>query len=331
MALLEYLRRRGDAGASVQDIMENCEYPSGSFNNNYYYARRALQSDIKILREEYGAEIVFKRYKRLNRYCLKSGGFLIQLNLDEQDIFALVSGLGMAEHFIPSIKDNCKALWSKIKNILPENLINFSRQIAGAAVMATPVSGMDGEIFNLLILKALRERIMIEFDYSSPYKVNNKELKTHVLAPWGVFFRAHAWYLLAGKTREQEPYIFRLSRISRMILREDLEFIVPPEDYSQEKFAASAWYAAPGALEHNIKLKILEPLASIVSETSWHPTQKIKKINNNNAVELTAKVPDLKEVARWILSSAPYVTVEEPEELRELVRDWAGKMIELNK
>ncbi len=70
-------------------------------------------------------------------------------------------------------------------------------------------------------------------------------------------------------------------------------------------------------------------MATIVSETIWNPTQEIIKLDNNT-IKLTAKVPDLKEVARWILSSAPYIIVESPDELRIIVHDIAEQMTKLN-
>ena len=314
--LVTFLRKKGKYGAEVTDIMNNCEYND----------RRALQEDIRMLRDEYRTEIVFKRKKPYRYYLKSEGDFLLSLNLNEEDVIALVAGLGMVSHFIPPMKNNCKFLWDKIKKILPENLVNFGQWLSGVATVATPVSGMNAEIFNT-ILKALRDKSMLELNYSSPYK--KRGTRSHILAPWGVFFRAHAWYLLAGKQRKQIPYLFRLSRISKAEIRSDIVFVEPPESYSQENFTASAWYATPGELNFNIKLKILEPMATIVAETTWNPTQKTKRLDENT-IELTANIPDLKEVARWVLSSAPYVTVEEPHELRKIVNELARHMAELN-
>ena len=314
--LITFLRKKGEYGAEVTDIMNYCEYND----------RRALQEDIRMLRDEYGTEIIFRRQKPY-RYCLKyEGDFLLSLNLNEEDVIALVTGLGMVLHFIPPMKNNCKFLWDKIKKILPENLINFARWLSSVATVATPVSDMDTEIFKI-ILKALRDKSMLELNYTSPYK--KREARSHILAPWGVFFRAHAWYLLAGKQQKQIPYLFRLSRISKAEIRPDIAFIEPPKNYSQENFTASAWYATPGELNFNIKLKIVEPMATIVAETTWNPTQKTERLDENT-IELTANIPDLKEVARWVLSSAPYITVEDPYELRKIVHDLAQKMVELN-
>ncbi|MBR0204065.1 MAG: hypothetical protein IJQ56_06855 [Synergistaceae bacterium] len=51
LRLLTFLRRRGDSGAEIQDIINHCEYTN----------RRALQDDIRLLRDEYRAEISYRR------------------------------------------------------------------------------------------------------------------------------------------------------------------------------------------------------------------------------------------------------------------------------
>ena len=68
---------------------------------------------------------------------------------------------------------------------------------------------------------------------------------------------------------------------------------------------------------------------SIVAETRWHPTQTTERVGRD-ALVLSARVPDLGEVARWILSAAPYISVLEPLELRALVHDLAARMMEKN-
>ena len=123
--------------------------------------------------------------------------------------------------------------------------------------------------------------------------------------------------------------LFRLSRINKVKICPDVNFIEPPEDYSQQNFTASAWYATPGELEYDIKLKIVEPMATIVSETMWNPTQRTARIDSNT-IELTARVPDLREVARWVLSASPYIFVQEPYELRRIVWELAKNMMNLN-
>ena len=71
-----YLQKKGESGAEVSDILTHCEY-SG---------RRALQDDIRLLRDEYRAEITYKR-SRPPRYCLVDAGeLLLSLKFDVNEV-----------------------------------------------------------------------------------------------------------------------------------------------------------------------------------------------------------------------------------------------------
>lgn len=314
--LLLILRERGAQGVETDTILNRCEYSN----------RRLLQDDIRMLREEFGAEIAFLRSPPGRYRLVYEGDFLLLLSLSDRDVVALVAGLGMAGHFLPHMRKVCESLWVKMQKFLPGTAISFGQWLAETATVATPVSDMDGAVFDRL-LQALRERCMVELDYVSPY--GTRKVRTHTLAPWGVFFRAHAWYLLAGKEGQEVPGVFRLSRVHALRLLPHLPFVVPPEGYSQKRFTASAWHVAPGEPEHNIRLHVIEPMATIVAETRWHPTQTTERVGRD-ALVLSARVPDLGEVARWILSAAPYISVLEPLELRALVHDLAARMMEKN-
>ncbi|MBR0035068.1 MAG: WYL domain-containing protein [Synergistaceae bacterium] len=41
---------------------------------------------------------------------------------------------------------------------------------------------------------------------------------------------------------------------------------------------------------------------------------------------LTAEVPSLYEFARWVMSGAPHIIVIEPEELKDIVREFAEEV-----
>lgn len=316
LKLLTYLRKKGENGAEVPDIMNHCEY-SG---------RRALQDDIRLLREEYRAEITYTRTFP-PRYCLKyEGELLLSLSLSINDISALSIGLGMASHFVPDFKNHCKELWHKIAGVVPDNFIVIGELLAGLTTMQLPVAGIKSWVFET-VLEAIHEHEAIEIDYISPYK--DRKIKTHLLSPYDMFFKAHSWYMAAGEAGREEVFMFKLSRIQRIALRDDEEFIPPPKDYNPAIFRESSWYVKGGQLKYDITLEVREPMASIVSETIRHPTQRITRIDDET-VELYACIPDLEEAARWILSCSPYVKVIRPAELRDIVRGLAEKVIAIN-
>ena len=314
LRLLVYLRRKGETGAEVTDIMTHCEY-SG---------RRALQNDIRLLRDEYHAEISYKR-STPQRYCLTNAGdLLLSLNMNINEIGALSIGLGMAMHFIPDIKKSCKSLWNKISGVVPESIIAFGEWLAQATTMQYPVSGIKPLVFET-VLEAIHEHEAIKIDYISPYQ--DRQVKTHIISPYDVFFKAHSWYMAAGC--EDKVLMFKLSRIQNISLLDKNTFMPPPEDYNAEEFKSSAWYVKPGELKYTMRLTIYEPMASIVSETPKHLTQIITR-TSPDTVELTAAIPDLEEAARWILSCSPHIKVEAPEELRNMVCRLAEKSISVN-
>ncbi|MBR4195362.1 MAG: WYL domain-containing protein [Synergistaceae bacterium] len=314
LKLAAYLRKKGEAGAEVSDLITHCEY-SG---------RRALQDDIRLLRDEYKAGITFRRdYPR--RYCMTyEGEFLMSLSLNMNDISALCIGLGMASHFVPDFKSHCRELWHKIAEIVPDSFVELGEILAGLTTIQHPVSGIKPWVFET-VLEAIHEHEAIEIDYISPY--GDRKVKTHRISPYDMFFKAHSWYMAAGDG--ERILTFRLSRIERIIIPDDGKFIPPPDDYSPEIFRQSSWYVKGGQLRHTIRLEIREPMASIVSEMKRHPTQRITRLNDDT-IELTATIPDLEEAARWILSCSPGITVKAPDELREMVCDLARKVIAAN-
>ena len=309
--LLVYLRKKGEYGAKVGDILASCEYSN----------RRALQEDIRLLRDEYHAEITYKRSVP-PRYCLTyEGEFLLSLSLNIKDITALSLGLGMASHFLPDFREHCRDLWHKIANLVPDAFIDMGEWLANAVTMQYPVSGIKPLVFEMII-EAIHDHEVMEIDYISPYK--DRQARTHMISPYDMFFKAHSWYMTAGCG--DRVLMFKLSRIQRISVIHDGEYVMPPDDYNPAEVRESSWYLRYGDLKHNIRLIVREPMASIVSETIRHPTQRISRIDDNT-VELTATIPDLDEAARWILSCSPYIVVEEPQELMDKVCVLAQKAI----
>lgn len=309
--LVQYLRKKGEDGAKVNDVLSHCEYTN----------RRALQEDIRLLRDEYHTEIIFKR-SFPPRYCLTNEGeFLLSLSLSMKDITALSLGLGMAAHFLPDFKNHCSGLWQKIAGLIPDSFVALGELLSQAVTMEYPVSGIKAWIFEA-VLEAVHEHEVLKIEYISPY--NGKQKKTHIISPYDLFFKAHSWYMTAGC--DNRVLMFKLSRIQSASVLEEEKYIMPPEDYNPEEFRTSSWYVRAGELKHDINLIVSEPMASIVSETIRHPTQRITRIDDKT-VELYACIPDLEEAARWILSCAPHIRVKRPEELRKIVCELAEKVI----
>ena len=82
----------------------------------------------------------------------------------------------------------------------------------------------------------------------------------------------------------------------------------------------------PGDAKIPVKVRITEPLAETFREVKWHPSQKVEECTEGGIV-LSARVPNLYEFARWVMSGAPHVIVIEPDELKEIVREFAEEAL----
>lgn len=274
---------------------------------------RTFQRDLRYLREEFGAEILYDKtsdtYSLFNR-----GTFVLFLSMRESQVQGIVAGLSMASHFLPHLKEDLSELWGKISATLPSRLIRQGEALGCAAVIATPVSSIKPQIFHLLI-DAINQRVPVRFFYTSPYD-KHPEPKERVASPWGVFFQAHAWYLWASHPDIPDGVTYRISRIDTPLMWPDGVYQEKPKGQDISYYASSCWYAYRGGPEVEIELNISPPLSLVIPETTWHPTQTIEAKEDGSAV-LRATVSEnaLGSVARWVLASAPFVTVKEPERL----------------
>ena len=119
--------------------------------------------------------------------------------------------------------------------------------------------------------------------------------------------------------------IHRVSRIISASLTSET-YIPPDEGGFSKDYISSAWHIMPGVEHHFIKIHITEPLADSFREIQWHPSQKIDN-SQEGGIILTAEVPHLHEVARWVLSGAPHIHVLEPQELKNLVKEFAEETL----
>jgi predicted DNA-binding transcriptional regulator YafY len=285
-----------------------------------YSTNRTFERDLAYLRNEFDAQIRWDPgYKG---YVLEnSGTFVMHLDLSGSEATALVAGLGMAAHFLPHLTKDCHSLWQKMQSALPENLASQARQLAQSAVMALPVSTLNSEIF-AHILHAMGRKRTIDAWYTKPYDLHPKP-EHYRLSPWGVYFVGHAWYLWAWShtsTPEGERS-FRISRFGQATPTDEAARSVP-EGHSVTTYAGGAWYAFSGGKRRKVLLKVYPPMSRVVAETEWHVSQQIEERPDGNIL-LSAEVPHLEEVAKWVLASAPYAEVLEPAELRQRVAELA--------
>ena len=136
----------------------------------------------------------------------------------------------------------------------------------------------------------------------------------------------HALYLIGWDETKNAIRTFKLERIRRLTVTPET-FAAPPDGVIEEALER-AWgiIADQGAVE--VELRFAPAVASRVAETTWHPTQKVRR-DADGSLAWRATVSGTIEIRSWILSWGPDVEVVAPAALRAevatLLADAAGR------
>ena len=289
------------------------------FSAGEYRSNRTLQNDLYYLRGIYGADIRYDIHERL--YVMESAGiFQLNMKITENEITALSAGLDMAGHFLPHLKDSTHSLWEKLGKYIPAEILSLGSEITRSTLNAIPVAEVDTKIFGTLF-EAKRSQKAVNILYSSPGKMP----KHWTLSPYDFYFRGNAWYMASYNHKYDNLGIHRISRIISASISHE-EYVKPEDGGFTEDYTLSAWHVIPGDEKISVKVRITEPLAESFREVKWHPSQKVEEYAEGGVI-LSAEIPNLYEFARWVMSGAPHVIVIEPDELKEIVKNFAYEIL----
>ena len=303
---------------SHEDLEEAGEY-SFTKKGTGYEQNRTLQNDIDFLRD-LGAEIEYDRSTK--KYILKhEGPFIVNIEAEKGEIEALSAGLKMASHFLPHMDEHAKSLWEKITRYIPKDLAQAGDDLASSTIIAVPAAPVKPEVFSLLI-EAKYSKRAVNIRYVSP----GNEPRRWTLSPYDFYFRGNSWYMISFNHKHKALSTHRMSRIIEADFAPDEDYVMPEVGGFTSDYVSTAWHIAPGNETHSVKIKLSGNLADSMREIKWHPTQKIEELPDGDII-LTAEVPYLDEAARWVLAGAPNAKVIEPEELKQIVKDFAIKVI----
>jgi predicted DNA-binding transcriptional regulator YafY len=91
-----------------------------------------------------------------------------------------------------------------------------------------------------------------------------------------------------------------------------------PAEFSLKDYFANAWAVYRGDQTYSVELWFTSAVAKVVTETTWHPTQKVVR-NKDGSIHVHFTVDGLDEITNWILSWTGKCKVIQPSELRRRV------------
>ena len=218
-------------------------------------------------------------------------------------------------------RDAAQGAMAKLENILPNEQrgeVDWARR----SLVVTNLHRSDPSMFFPILedlRRATRERHQVSTVYQS---AANAEATKRRIDPYALVFRAGLWYLVGYCHLRTAPRTFRVDRVQKLtILSQSFQI---PENFDIHKYLENEFKDQPTI---RARLQFTPEAAYIV--TSNHIIWESITENPDGSLIVTLTAPDLPWLASMTLSFANLVTVLEPPELREMVREWARTTADL--
>lgn len=275
-------------------------------------SRRTVYRDLRALEGEIGIPI----WSEGGRWGIVEGAFLppLRLTLDEALAFFLAARL-MAQ-FADRHEPDIGAAFQKLAEILPPVVARHLERTIDVMASRPPDERLTRHL--RLLARAWAEQRVVELTYDAATYSPGRPPRRSRVHPYLVEASAttRALYLIGFDESREAVRTFKLQRILDIGVTPDR--FEPPDPRIVQESLGRAWGVITDQEEVDVVLRFDAAIASLVTETTWHPTEQVSR-EPDGTVLWRAVVPGTIEIRRWILSWGSQVEVVAPPELRDEV------------
>ena len=287
-------------------------------------SRRTVFRDLKELSS---IGVPYRFDKNRGGYMIEPEFFLPSIDLNLQEALSLLLLIHKGRTHLPiPFKNSALLAGIKVENNLPAKIRQYcSATLANISIRPDRHAPMDllDRIFSQL-QNAIRTRRKIQLSYHSLYE--QTDIAT-VLSPYHLTYNHRAWYVLGHSSIHKSTRTFKLNRIKKLELLEQL--FVRDKKFDIQDHIGRAWSMIPEGRLYNIELRFSKKVAKNVAEVQWHSTQK-NYFNGDGSLTVSFRVDGLGEISWWILGYGDQVEVVAPAALRKKIATTAQLMVEKN-
>lgn len=226
----------------------------------------------------------------------------------------------MSEAWGELYRDAAQSAMAKIENILPNeqrNEIKWARR----SLVATNLYRADLASLSPIMEQlrtATHEHQQVSINYQSQ---SNAKAEKRRVDPYALVFRSGWWYLVGYCHTRSALRTFRVDRIQELTLLSQTFTIL--DDFNAHAYLEGEF--KEGNVIHS-RLRFVPEAAQMVNgnRSLWESIQE----NPDGSVDAILTSPDLSFLASMVLSFGTWATVVEPQELKDMVREWAQSMAE---
>lgn len=278
----------------IEKINRN-QYPSFAEIQDYLddfgfsISKRTLERDIAAIRNEFGLEITYNRFKE--------GYFIDEENSINIDSFLrFLEIVNTAELLTESLSDSKETL----------DYISFDKG-----------GGLKGIEYLKPLLQAIKEHRKIKFKH---FSYQTEKSRKYSMQPYLLKEYQNRWYVVGVVSGINEVRTFGLDRISDLELKDEL-FEPNPKINPQEKFADAIGVVYATEVKQRVVLSFTPSQGHYVKGLPWHKSQEVIQDDDSECRIQLNVVPNY-ELIQQILMHHDQVKVLEPEWLIFEVKEY---------
>ncbi len=277
-------------------------------------SRRTVYRDLQALEGEIGIPL----WSEGGRWGIVEGAFLppLRLNLDEAVAFFFAARL--TAQFADRYDPDMGAAFQKLAEILPPVVARHLERTVDVLASRPPDERLTRHL--RLLARAWAERRVVELTYDAATYSPGRPPRRSRVHPYllEASSTTRALYLIGFDESRGAVRTFKLQRILELSLAPDT--FEPPDPAVVQEGLGRAWGVIADQEEVEVELRFDAAIAGLVTETTWHPTERVSH-NEDGSVVWRARVPGTLEIRRWILQWGAQVEVLSPPELRDEVAE----------
>ena len=288
-------------------------------NINIASTPRTIQRDIRILKEEFHAPLVYDHTRSGYTLISPEWEFTTPV-LSESEIITMVIGGQLAETILPA-----SPIKTRIRDSIAQQLTTNNSELLETAyldafmVCARMTVNIDGEIFQT-VFDAWRRKEALDIEYvNAKGKQSLRRIDPHILA-----FQDGAWFIKAYCHLKNKVWIFSIHRI--------VSAAATGKYFEHDKHLVEHT-KRDGLFEleriQNIVLRCDKRIINYARDYQFHPEQEIITLDNDQ-FELHIPSAQHDELVRWIMCQTGQAAVVKPAKLKKEIREYAEKIVNLN-
>ncbi len=254
-------------------------------------------------------------------FSLVRGYKLPPLIFTPEEAVALYLGTSLVSEMWGKLyQESAQGALAKLENVLPDEQRN---EIAWArrTLVATGMHRADPSALAPTLEKLRRaaregQRVKMQYQSTTGDKATERQVD-----PYALVHRSGWWYLVGYCHLRDAPRTFRVDRIQSLELLS--QSFQPPDNFDIHAYLESK-FGDQMVMRAKLRFRPEGAYVAISNRSIWEALEE----NPDGSVDVVLSAPDLPWLASISLSFATLVTVLEPPELREMVRDWAGAVVE---